>query len=70
MSSNPYCRKCKYEVREKDHIYCRRDGTIRRRGCPCAHHTLSWRASIYNAMPIEGVEKLVAFLEAFEKANG
>jgi phosphoserine aminotransferase len=28
------------------------------------------RASIYNAMPIEGVEKLVSFMEAFEKANG
>jgi phosphoserine aminotransferase len=27
------------------------------------------RASIYNAMPIEGVEKLVAFMEAFEKTN-
>ena len=27
------------------------------------------RASIYNAMPIEGVEKLVAFMEAFEKEN-
>ncbi len=27
------------------------------------------RASIYNAMPIEGVEKLVAFLKEFEKAN-
>ena len=27
------------------------------------------RASIYNAMPQEGVEKLVAFMEAFEKAN-
>jgi len=27
------------------------------------------RASIYNAMPIEGVEKLVAFMEDFEKAN-
>ena len=25
------------------------------------------RASIYNAMPIEGVEKLVAFMEEFEK---
>ena len=25
------------------------------------------RASIYNAMPMEGVEKLVAFMEAFEK---
>ena len=28
------------------------------------------RASIYNAMPIEGVKKLVAFMEAFEKNNG
>ena len=28
------------------------------------------RASIYNAMPIEGVEKLVAFMTEFEKANG
>ena len=27
------------------------------------------RASIYNAMPLEGVEKLVAFMEAFEKEN-
>ena len=27
------------------------------------------RASIYNAMPIEGVEKLVAFMEQFEKEN-
>ena len=27
------------------------------------------RASIYNAMPIEGVEKLAAFIEAFDRAN-
>ena len=27
------------------------------------------RASIYNAMPIEGVEKLVAFMEKFEEEN-
>ena len=27
------------------------------------------RASIYNAMPLEGVEKLVAFMEEFEKKN-
>ena len=27
------------------------------------------RASIYNAMPVEGVEKLVAFMKAFDKAN-
>ena len=28
------------------------------------------RASIYNAMPIEGVEALVAFMAEFEKNNG
>ena len=28
------------------------------------------RASIYNAVPVEGVEKLVAFMKAFEQANG
>ena len=28
------------------------------------------RASIYNAMPVEGVEKLVAFMAQFEKENG
>ena len=28
------------------------------------------RASIYNAMPIEGVEKLVAFMREFEEKNG
>ncbi len=27
------------------------------------------RASIYNAMPLEGVEKLIDFMNAFEKAN-
>ena len=27
------------------------------------------RASIYNAMPVEGVEKLVDFIQAFDKAN-
>ena len=27
------------------------------------------RASIYNAMPIEGVEKLVAFMRKFEAEN-
>ena len=27
------------------------------------------RASIYNAMPIEGVEKLVEFMKKFEKEN-
>ncbi len=34
------------------------------------HRTVGgMRASIYNAMPIEGVEKLVAFMENFEKEN-
>ncbi|MBR4282096.1 MAG: aminotransferase class V-fold PLP-dependent enzyme, partial [Clostridia bacterium] len=28
------------------------------------------RASIYNAMPMEGVEKLVDFMQKFEKENG
>ena len=27
------------------------------------------RASVYNAMPIEGVEKLIEFMKAFEAAN-
>jgi phosphoserine aminotransferase len=27
------------------------------------------RASIYNAMPAEGVDRLVAFMEAFRRAN-
>jgi phosphoserine aminotransferase len=27
------------------------------------------RASIYNAMPIEGVKKLVEFMDKFEKEN-
>jgi len=35
------------------------------------HRTVGgMRASIYNAMPIEGVEKLVAFMKAFEEKNG
>ena len=35
------------------------------------HRTVGgMRASIYNAMPIEGVEKLVAFMAQFEKENG
>ncbi len=34
------------------------------------HRTVGgMRASIYNAMPIEGVEKLVEFMDEFEKAN-
>ncbi|MGN0593897.1 MAG: 3-phosphoserine/phosphohydroxythreonine transaminase [Hominimerdicola sp.] len=35
------------------------------------HRTVGgMRASIYNAMPIEGVEKLVEFMKEFEKNNG
>jgi phosphoserine aminotransferase len=34
------------------------------------HRTVGgMRASIYNAMPVEGVEKLVAFMDKFEKEN-
>lgn len=34
------------------------------------HRTVGgMRASIYNAMPIEGVQKLVEFMEKFEKEN-
>jgi phosphoserine aminotransferase len=34
------------------------------------HRTVGgMRASIYNAMPIEGVEKLVAFMDSFESKN-
>ena len=34
------------------------------------HRTVGgMRASIYNAMPIEGVEKLVAFMKQFEPDN-
>ncbi len=35
------------------------------------HRTVGgMRASIYNAMPLEGVEKLVQFMEDFERKNG
>jgi len=35
------------------------------------HRTVGgMRASIYNAMPVEGVEKLVAFMKDFERKNG
>ena len=30
---------------------------------------IGMRASIYNAMPKEGVEKLVAFMKKFEEEN-
>ena len=35
------------------------------------HRTVGgMRASIYNAMPVEGVEALVNFMKNFEKENG
>ena len=35
------------------------------------HRTVGgMRASIYNAMPMEGVEKLVAFMKEFEEKHG
>ena len=35
------------------------------------HRTVGgMRASIYNAMPMEGVEKLVAFMAGFEEKHG
>ena len=34
------------------------------------HRTVGgMRASIYNAMPVEGVEKLIDFMQRFEKNN-
>lgn len=43
------------------------DGMVNLKG----HRTVGgMRASIYNAMPYAGVEKLVAFMERFEKENG
>ena len=34
------------------------------------HRTVGgMRASIYNAMPVEGIEKLVAFMKQFEVVN-
>ncbi len=43
------------------------DGMVNLKG----HRTVGgMRASIYNAMPYAGVEKLVAFMDRFEKENG
>ena len=33
--------KCKYAQREKDYVYCMRDGSFRKEGCPCRHFTLT-----------------------------
>ena len=42
-----YRKECKHAVIQKDGtVYCRRDGSIRKNGCPCAHHTFSWWAKL------------------------
>ncbi len=39
-------------------------------GCPRASHGRGgMRASIYNAMPVEGVEKLCDFIKRFDREN-
>lgn len=46
--------------------YCRENGLLNING----HRSVGgMRASIYNAMPIEGVEKLVSLMERFEKEH-
>jgi phosphoserine aminotransferase len=55
---------------EKDKAFCSaaaKAGFVNLKG----HRSVGgMRASIYNAMPIEGVEKLVEFMKAYEKENG
>ena len=51
----------------KNSLPGREEGLVNLRG----HRSVGgMRASIYNAMPYAGVEKLVTFLERFEKENG
>ena len=54
---------------EKDAAFIKaatREGFVNLKG----HRTVGgMRASIYNAMPVEGVEKLVAFMKEYEKDN-
>ena len=42
-------------------------GFVNLKGTPCTVGGM--RASIYNAMPKEGVEKLVEFMKKFEEEN-
>ncbi|MBR0231355.1 MAG: 3-phosphoserine/phosphohydroxythreonine transaminase [Clostridia bacterium] len=55
---------------EKDKAFCSaaaKAGFVNLKG----HRSVGgMRASIYNAMPAEGVEKLVEFMKAYEKENG
>ena len=57
-------------MREMDCAFCKESkaaGLENLKG----HRTVGgMRASIYNAMPMEGVEKLVAFMDEFEKKWG
>ena len=54
---------------EKDKLFCAeaaKEGLLSLKG----HRSVGgMRASIYNAMPIEGVEKLVDFMQKFAKEN-
>ena len=36
-----YRLECKYARRKKDYIYCTRDCTVRKKGCPCQHYKSS-----------------------------
>ena len=57
----------KKELDEKFIAEAEKEGLVNLRG----HRSVGgMRASIYNAMPYAGVEKLVTFLERFEKENG
>ena len=54
------------ELNKKFIAGCTENGLINIKG----HRSVGgMRASIYNAMPIEGVEKLVAYMKEFEKEN-
>ena len=33
--------KCKYERRRKDHVFCLRDCTVRKKACPCPHYCVA-----------------------------
>ena len=54
---------------ELDELFCKQaaaEGLVSVKG----HRSVGgMRASIYNAMPYEGVEALVAFMERFEKEH-
>ena len=54
------------ELDKKFIAVCKENGIVNIKG----HRTVGgMRASIYNAMPIEGVEKLVSVMKKFEEEN-